>query len=365
MTEPRLYRVEPRLDDDKAPSASDTAEGRADALALLTPLLEGRRILAAGVLLACLIVGITTLMRPRLFKAELTLSPVGSSITPSALGGLAASLAGAGMTGFQLTPARFVELLLSRRVLAAVALSPVAGQSTTRVIDRLPGTPPAPGDLETLHRRVINLVNASINKETGTITVRVDLSDSALARTIAQRAVAEASQAFVETARAQATQLRIAQTVRVDSAARQLRRAEEDLRAFLSANRASVAPFSVASLERERLQRAILLYSTVYTQAVTDRESAVAKELQETPTVVVVDSLPPTLPAVRRRLIFKVGLTALVSFVVIATLLLLREFGRRRLTYRDTTLTRFLTAAGRTPVLRRVLHPAADDPSAT
>jgi uncharacterized protein involved in exopolysaccharide biosynthesis len=59
---------------------------------------------------------------------------------------------------------------------------------------------------------------------------------------------------------------------------------------FLSANR-TLSQYSVATLQRQALDRDILLTQNVYTQAVTDREAAKARELEETPVLVIVDSL--------------------------------------------------------------------------
>jgi hypothetical protein len=61
-------------------------------------------------------------------------------------------------------------------------------------------------------------VEAEVDKQTGLITVKTTLPDSAVARHITRRLVETASAAFVRVSRAQATSQRTSQAERVDSA---------------------------------------------------------------------------------------------------------------------------------------------------
>lgn len=321
-----------------------------DALTLVTPLIEKRRQIAVGVILVSLIVGVIALATPRKYKAELSLTPVVNNKASSALGGFAA-LAGATLqSGYQLTPARMVELIRSRTVLAGVGFSLIPG-GRERIIDRLLETRYTRNDPEEIEKHLEMLLTSVTNKETGTITVAVLHKDSALARLIASRVVDSASQIFVRTSKAQAQQLRIAQEARVENAAAQLASAEEKLRQFNFANRATPA-FSMPGLERDRLSREIRFAEQVYTQAATDREAAFARELEATPTVVVQDPLPDVLPKVRKRVIMKTALAAVVSFVIICLWVLLAELTRRRLAQRDPESERFQRAIETLPRLR-------------
>ena len=205
------------------------------------------------------------------------------------------------------------------------------------------------------------VVVVASNKETGTVTVAIQHKDSALARIIAARVVDSASQIFVTTSRAQAQQLRIAQEARVAKAAAQLASAEERLRSFTFSNRAA-PPFSDAGLERERLNRIVQLAEQVYTQAATDRESAYAQELQETPTVVVQDPLPSKLPKVRKRIVMKTIIAGIVSLVLISLIVLTVEVTRKRLDKRDSESERFRRAMATLPRIRRkVSAPAGQE----
>lgn len=327
-----------------------------DALTYMTALLEKRRQIILGAILIGLITGGIAAIQPRKYKAELSLTPVISNRSSSALGGIAA-LAGATLqTGYQLTPARMVELIQSRTVLASVGFSPIGAGKNDRIIDRILGEPYTRNEPEEVQRQLQQRLGVATNKETGTVTVAIRHRDSALARLIASRVVDSASQIFVRTSRAQAQQLRIAQEARVENAAAQLASAEERLRAFNFANRAAPA-YSSAGLERERLDRAIQLAEQVYTQAATDREAAYAQELQSTPTVVIQDPLPTALPKVRKRIIMKTAIAGITGFVLLSIGVILAEVTRRRLSRRDTESDRFRRAVATLPGARRQSTP--------
>jgi uncharacterized protein involved in exopolysaccharide biosynthesis len=319
-----------------------------DALALLTPLIEKRRRIILWSILLALLVGALAALMPRKYKAELSLTPVvNNKSANAALGGLAA-IAGATLNpGVQLTPAKMVELLKSRTVLAGVGFSTMP-DSKERVIDRVLGKKYERNDEEEVEKQLEKTLSVSANKETGTISVSVLHKDSALARVIAARVVDSASHIFVSTSKAQAQQLRIAQEARVKIARDDLATAEEHLRQFRFANRAA-PPFSAVAVEQERLSRDIQLAEQVYTQAVSDQQAAYARELEETPTVVVQDRLPPVLPKVRKRIILKTIIAGFVSFVLICIGVLIAELTTRRLARTDSESDRFKRAVSTLP----------------
>jgi uncharacterized protein involved in exopolysaccharide biosynthesis len=322
-----------------------------DALTLLTPLLEKRRqIIIWSILLALATGGIAALM-PRKYKAELSLTPVVNNKSTTGLGGFAA-LAGATLnTGYQLTPDRMVELLKSRTVLSGVGFSPMPG-AKERVIDRLLGETYTKNDEEEVAKHLEKVLSVGSNKVTGTVAVSVFHQDSALARVIASRVVDSASQIFVRTSKAQAQQLRIAQEGRVRAARSDLNAAEERLREFRYSNRAT-PPFSPSSIELEQLNRDIQMAEQVYTQAVTDQQSAYARELEATPTVVVQDRLPHVLPKLRKHIILKTLIAGIVSFVLICIGVLLVDLTKRRLSRSDSESDRFRRAVSTLPRMRR------------
>ena len=323
-----------------------------DSLTLLTPLLEKRRQIIVLVILASLAVGIISYTLPRKYKAELSVTPVLSSNASPALGGIAALAGAALQQGYQLTPARMVELIKSRRVLSSVGMSQVRPGSTETLVERLLGESYTRNDPEEVEKHLERLLSVVTNKETGTITVSIAHRDSGLARMIASRVVDSASQIFVRTSKAQAQQLRVAQEARVDIAKQQLERSEEQLRQFNFSNRATPA-YSMASLERGRLTRQIQLAEQVYTQAATDQETAIARELEATPTVVVHDPLPDVLSKVRKRVILKTAIAVVVSFTLACLMVIIGEIYKRRLARQDVDSIRFREAVATLPRLRR------------
>ncbi len=333
-------------------AARPVVEDGIDSLTFLTPLVEKRRQIAAFVILVSVAVGLISYFMPRKFKAELSVTPVLSSRSSPALGGIAA-LAGATLQqGYQLTPARMVELIRSRRVLAGVGMSPVSGPSGATVIERFLGEEYTRNDPDEVQKHLARLLTVGTNKETGTITISVAHSDSGLARIIASRTMDSASQIFVRTSKAQAVQLRVAQEARVLMAKNQLASAEDRLRQFNFSNRATPA-FSQASVERGRIMREIQIAEQVYNQAATDQETAFARELEATPTVVVHDPLPDVLSKVRKRVIMKTAIAFLVSLSLACAAVIIAEIYRRRLSRQDDESIRFREAVSTLPRLRR------------
>ncbi|HEX6576687.1 MAG TPA: hypothetical protein VF042_17085, partial [Gemmatimonadaceae bacterium] len=245
-----------------------------------------------------------------------------------------------------------VELLRSRTVLAGVGMSRIRPGSSERIIDRLLGKTYTRNDEEEVEKQLEKTLSVSANKETGTVAVSVLHRDSALARLIASRVVDSASQIFVSTSKSQAQQLRIAQDGRVRAARNELAAAEERLRIFRFGNRAT-PPFSAAAIELQRLNRDIQMAEQVYTQAVSDQQSAYARELEATPTVVLQDRIPPVLPKVRKRIILKTIVAGIASLVLLSILVLLLDLVRRRLARQDSESARFREAVSTLPGVKR------------
>jgi uncharacterized protein involved in exopolysaccharide biosynthesis len=85
-----------------------------------------------------------------------------------------------------------------------------------------------------------------------------------------------------------------------------------------------VPQFSAAFVQEQQLERRVQVATNVYMQAITDRESAIAKELEETPAMVVLDPVPGQLPADERRLPLMILLGAIVGLVVACTVAIAR-----------------------------------------
>lgn len=335
-------------------SSVATPEARVSLISILTPVLERWKLLLGVVVAAvALTVAVIVLAVPRRYEASTTLAAISSSRLPSAIGGLAALSGLATDNGFAATPDLLASLLESRRVLLDVASEPMAPGSSARVIDRVRGDEPATR-LVDVERAMRGLVGVSVDRRTGLISLSVQHRDSAVARAVAARLVETAGLTFLRLAKAQAAAKREGQEARVERVADKLRQAELDMIRFLASNRA-VAPYSPAHAESERLEREISVAQQAYQQAVAERETALAHELEQTPALVVVDPVPAELAPLSKFTAFYGLAVGVVVFFLLATLLAAREFVRQQQDRGDVEGGRFVAALGSIPLLRGVV----------
>ena len=321
-------------------------------------LIDAWRLIAAGVAVSTVAVTVLAVLSPRPYEAMMTLSPVTSSPSLRSLGaagGFAATLLNANQTGLQATPAFLVTLLRSHEVARQIAFTPLPPDSADRIIDRLARKRVTQPENWYIDRLVGRTLQAAVDRETGTISLRVVDHDSVVARRAIEAAAEAVTRAFQHVARAQATELREAQEVRVDSASNRLHRAEEQLSTFLSTNR-EISEYSPLVVQRQRLQMNVQLAQTVYMQAVADRESAVAKELEETPALVVLDPLPLRISQAPRRPALVAGLTAFLTAALLVSIVVLRAWWMSLLATQDPAVLRLNRILERLPGVRRSLH---------
>ena len=333
---------------DIAPTEA-TGSGAASSLAAL---MEGWRLitlaLATGAALAWLA---ATILRQR-YEATVTVSTISSqrSLPFGVASGLAAQFLNmSGSGGMQATPALVARLTHLQSVLIAVADYQASGDSAT-IMQRLTGRRGERSPNSAILRKMSRVIGSSWDRESGLVTIRVVHSDSALARVIVERTVAEITRVFRQASRAQANEIRQAQHVRLDSAESQLRHAEQHLVDFLSANRV-VAAHSALQAQLQSRQRAVDIAQSVYMQVRTEREAAVGKELEETPAVVVLDSLPVSLPRVSIS-VWRIVLFGMVMGLVLgAGIILVRERSREELTTNPAGHDRLVQAFKALPLI--------------
>lgn len=284
---------------------------------ILAPLLEHWRSWVVSATIGSVLVLIGVFALPWKYDASLQLAVVSNTKPLSglaALGGapslLSGALGGLQSNGLHPTPPLVVAIMRSGDVLRAVG-SASAGSGARTIADAIAGRPTRPDKVAEV---VARIVRTEVSAPTGTIRLTVSSTDSGLARRVALLILDKTSLSYVAIMRAQAHQQRLGQEVRVDSAARQLEAAERALTEFEAANR-SLTRFSEKILERQALERRVQLAQQVYLQAATEREAAVAQELEVTPVLAVVDGIPSALPRARRF----VGLLMVLG-IVVATL---------------------------------------------
>ncbi len=275
-----------------------------------------------------LIWAIVLLLSPRRFEGTMVLVPVQGAHASAGLAGAASLLGGSlelGATGFEATRDVVAYLLRSRTVLLAAAGTPYLGRPLSEpIVHRAPSI----GNEELLLGELRHVLRVTSSKETGFVTVSVQARDSGAVRAFLGATVSQTQRVFAEVAQAQARELLRAQERRLDSANAELRRAEDQLLRFDEGNRL-LTPRTRLSLERARLERGVTDAGRVYEQVTADRQSAIARELEEAPAIALVERLPGAMPPKPKRIFFRsllLGLAVLgAGFLLWATRELVRS----------------------------------------
>jgi len=291
--------------------------------AIYRPFLRQWRMVAASLLLAWGATLAWILVPAREYQARLVLAAVPNIKMASLAGGLSSLLGSAQMGGVQSTPYFITRLLMLPGVLDSVAHSPVAEGSRLTIIERVLERPAAEIERGEIEPAMRDLIAAEVDKQTGLVTFGVIHEDSALARRVAELVTAVGRQTYGRVLRAQAGDQRAAVEARVDSTRRQLRRAEQALQAFQSSHRV-YAGYSQAAVARQGLERDVTSAQAAYAAAVDDRQAAIARELEDTPALVIVDPIPANLAPEPRQGILKLLLGSVLGMVACTMLMALR-----------------------------------------
>jgi uncharacterized protein involved in exopolysaccharide biosynthesis len=238
-------------------------------------------------------------------------------------------------------------------VLLAVGLSRVDSASKTRIIDRLLGETPATLPQSQIPKAMLNSLAFSLDRKTGLLDVSARHSDSALARLLATRIVDVGAETYSAVMRSQASAQRAGQERRVALTEQQLRQTEARQLEFLRSNR-SLSSYSATSLQNQALQRDVQIAQQAYTEAVGAREAAYARELEQTPAVVMVDPVPSELsPVPKYHLFYSLAVAVVVAFAYM-TLLLAREGLLALQADGSASALRLLAAIRRIPLVGRL-----------
>jgi len=299
-------------------------------LVTIAALLQQWRLVVAFPL-GCVVLAIALVLviRPR-YRSVATFI-VDSETTPlQGAGGLTGL---ASQFGFQLpsggqSPQFFANLATSREVLLAVAgsrypTSPARGDSLV-VLSTLYRLAPieTPKGMESILKRMRGDIRAGTEVETGIVTVTVDAPDPVLATAIADTLLQAINRFNLERRQLRSRALRQFLETRRETAASDLRNAEDSLRAFRERNRATTQSPELALLD-QRLQRTVELRQQLYVTLSTSYEQARIEEFRNTPSITIVD--PPRPPYTkawpkRRLLVAGAGLLGLILGLAIALL---------------------------------------------
>jgi len=294
---------------------------------LLDVLVARRSWLLAGALVGSLVAFGFTFLQGTKWEASATLV----AVAPPRMGGLAdnltSQLLSAASSGMTPSPALLVRFAQFHGVLMHVAQSDFSPAHPERTfIDSLRGPNAKKLDERGVVAAMRGITNVSMDRATGTVSIRIVTRDSALARVGVARLIDAVRESFVAASQAQAQQMRLAQSVRLDSAEAVLRRAEEAEMRFRASNRV-VAPASGTALQLRRIERDVDIALRVYQQVAADVELARSQELERAAAVAVVDPVPMTIPRQPGRRALTVGLGLLFGLLTATAVALLA--GRR------------------------------------
>jgi uncharacterized protein involved in exopolysaccharide biosynthesis len=296
---------------------------------LVRPYLRRWLTVTACVLLSCGAAFAMVVLPQRQYRSQVVMAAVPNARAASLAGGLSSLFAGGQLGGVQSTPYFITKLLLLRSVLREVAELPAGDGSGRTVIERVLDRPKATMRAGDVDRGMRGMLGTEIDKQTGLVTFTVTHRDSALTRYVSERVVAAASRTYVRVLHSQASDQREAGQAKADSARRQLRTAEARLQDFATTHRV-FAPYSNAAVERQRLERDVTNAQAAYAEAVEDRQKTVARELEDSPAVVVVDPIPPELTAEPRQGVLKMALGVGLGLMLATLILVVRGDFRTR-----------------------------------
>ncbi len=288
------------------PHPGQDARDEISLLELLAPPLRRWKLVAAVALFFGVIAGAVSLLIPPRYTGVTTFSQETSSSL--ALGGLTglAGLAGlAGQMGLSTgaggnqTPDFLASVLHSRELLQATLASEFEDP-------RRPGTRAPLLSLLQLKgnstqdrlnegvRALGKLAQASVDRKTGIVTLRVTMRSPKLASDVANRMTQLLDQFNVHRRRTQSGEQRRFVGERLAEAERELRRAEQEHVQFLQRNRRyTQSPLLV--YEESRLERNVRLKQEVFLSLTKSHEDARIAEVRDTPSLTIIDSaVPPT-----------------------------------------------------------------------
>jgi len=246
--------------------------------------------------LAGLLVGaIVGMVRPRSYTARASFVVEQSSTRslPSGLGALALQLGFDVGTEAGRSPQFYNGLIGTSGLLGSILDSTVSAGPGVRVsVRRVVGA----GD-DTTHarmdaalRRLRKRIASQVDARTGIVTVAVSARPAAAAEDIATLLIAAVRRFNVSTRQLQARELRQFLETRVGAASADLQASEEELRGFYERNRRFTESPALV-FEESRLKRQVELRQDLYVSLAKQLESARIEEVNDTPTITVVD--PP------------------------------------------------------------------------
>ncbi|HWO89876.1 MAG TPA: GNVR domain-containing protein [Gemmatimonadales bacterium] len=317
------------------PVVGDTLSARS----VLSILLPRWRFVALVVLISGVLGVLASFLVTSRYRAVAIVAPVGRRMPqlPAALAGVAGQfLQGVGTGEGVQTPGYYVQVLRTDGLMREVLLTPfpaprsrvtTASSDSIVLLDYLveDGKPLAvrlDAALKILRKRL----SVSADNQTSIIRIGVELPDRELAASVANAFVERLNAFNLRTAREQARQRRVFAEERRNELARELRDAEEQLRAFLVRNRLYQNDPDL-QFQFGRLERQVQLRQEMYLTLSRAYEQMRVEETNDVPPLTVIDSavapVKRSYPSRRVWLVLSLalGLTMSVTYVSLRTLL--------------------------------------------
>ena len=299
---------------------------------LMTPLIRRWKLVAATAAACALItLGLLLLQRPT-YTATTTFTPENTSSSGMlsslvGLAGLAGQLGLGSNSSSSVSPDFFVKLAHSDEIMRSTLLNGFSHPDSAGVnrpllqLLRVKGRSPE----ERIQRGVLTLrklTDASSDKTTGIVTLRVKLQDPELAADVAKYMVLLLNRFNLESRQSQSREQRRFSGERLAVAEQELRAAEQAQLAFLQRNR-QYLDSPLLAFEYNRFNRQVQLRQEVYQTLVKAHEEARIAEVRDTPVLTVIDSaVAPVRPSGPRRvlgtavaLIFGAGLGLALAYL--------------------------------------------------
>jgi uncharacterized protein involved in exopolysaccharide biosynthesis len=317
------------------PARGSKPEADISLFELMTPLVRRWKLVAATALACGTIALLYLLLQRPTYTAVTTFTPEnssGSGLMSSLVGlaGLAGQLGLGSSSPSSVSPDFFVKLAHSDEVLRSTLIKDFADPDSSAVrrpllqLLEVEGRSP-----EARIQRGVHILRkrteASTDKSTGIVTVRVNLYSPDLAADVAKYMVQLLNRFNLETRQSQSREQRRFSGERLAVAEQELRAAEQAQLAFLQRNR-QYLDSPLLAFEYNRLSRQVGLRQEVYQSLVKAHEEARIAEVRDTPVLTVIDSaVAPVSPSGPRRvlgtavaLVFGTGLGIVLAYVAAA-----------------------------------------------
>jgi uncharacterized protein involved in exopolysaccharide biosynthesis len=271
------------------------------AVAFVNAILRNRARIASLAMLAALLIGTWKLTRPRTYRSSASFM-VEVPDQRSAASGLAAQFGltlPIGQPGDQ-SPAFYTELLHARPILEQAAAHTYTVHTTAGVRDTTLASVFNVKETDSLRRRAKTVsrldraIGTNRSRETGVVTLAVEAARPELAQQIVARLLELITEFNLKTRQSRAANERRFVEKTLGEKRSDLQRAESALSEFLQRNRGASVNAPELSMERDRLNREIMLRQQLYNSLAQSLEQVRIDEIRDIPALTVLS--PPTTP---------------------------------------------------------------------